>query len=161
MKKEIDADDYILLNRQLQSMIEGESYNISIMANACALLSDFLPNINWVGFYLLSARGDLYLGPFQGKVACMHIPSGKGVCGTALKENKTMRIEDVHQFPGHIACDALSASELVIPLRDKKGAVQSVLDIDSPLKNRFSENDQKYLELFCNILEEYLYREKN
>lgn len=153
----IQEADYILLNRQLSSMIENESNEISILANASALLNEFLPEINWVGFYLRTEEGDLVLGPFQGKIACMHIAFGRGVCGSALKEDRSIRVQDVHLFPGHIACDCASNSELVIPLRDGARRIRALLDIDSPIKGRFSESDQKYLESFCAILERSIY----
>ena len=111
-----------------------------------------LKEINWAGFYLMK-EGRLQLGPFQGKVACLRIPVGRGVCGTAVAEDKTQRIADVHQFPGHIACDSASNSEIVVPLRCK-GAIVGVLDIDSPLFERFDEEDQKGLEEFAQILEQ-------
>lgn len=138
-------------------MMENESNEIAVLANASALLNEFLPEINWVGFYLKTEEGNLILGPFQGKIACMHIGFGKGVCGTALKENRSIRVEDVHQFPGHIACDCASNSELVIPLRDSRRQIRALLDIDSPIKNRFSEIDRIYLEEFCAILEKCIY----
>ena len=144
---------YELLNKQLSAMVEGEKNVISILANASALLNEFLDDINWVGFYLYNQEDDeLQLGPFQGKVACVHIPMNKGVCGTSAYQRKTQRVPDVHQFEGHIACDAASNSEIVIPIivSDK---VYGVLDIDSPVFDRFSETDQEHLEEFVRILE--------
>ena len=144
---------YELLNKQLSAMVEGEKNVISILANASALLNEFLDDINWVGFYLYNQEDDeLQLGPFQGKVACVHIPMNKGVCGTSAYLRKTQRVPDVHQFEGHIACDAASNSEIVIPLivEDK---VYGVLDIDSPIFDRFKETDQEHLEEFVRILE--------
>ncbi len=123
-------------------------------ANASALLGQFLTDINWVGFYIVNET-ELVLGPFQGLPACTRIAIGKGVCGTAVSENKTMRVADVHTFPGHIACDAASNSELVVPVCHD-GKVIAVLDIDSPLKNRFTEEDQLYLERFVATIEPYL-----
>ena len=115
---------------------------------------EHLENINWAGFYLL--EGDtLVLGPFQGKTACIEIPVGKGVCGTAVAENATQLVADVHAFPGHIACDSASNSEIVIPLR-KGGSILGVLDIDSPRYARFTENDRQNLEIFAEILEKTL-----
>lgn len=123
---------------------------IANLANAAALLNQFLTDINWVGFYL--ADGDeLVLGPFQGLPACVRIPFGKGVCGTAAAERRTVVVPDVHQFPGHIACDAASQSEIVVPLI-KDDRVIGVLDIDSPVKNRFDDVDRRYLEQFASVL---------
>jgi L-methionine (R)-S-oxide reductase len=113
-------------------------------------LNQFLEQINWVGFYL-TENDELVLGPFQGLPACVRIPFGKGVCGTAAKNKKTIIVPDVHLFPGHIACDAASQSEIVVPMV-KDGNVIGVLDIDSPIKNRFDETDQKYLEKFVDVI---------
>jgi L-methionine (R)-S-oxide reductase len=143
-------ENYELVIRQLRSLIEGETNFIANLANAAALLNHFLQEINWVGFYL--TEGDeLVLGPFQGLPACVRIPFGKGVCGTAAKNKKTIIVPDVHLFPGHIACDAASQSEIVIPMM-KDGNVIGVLDIDSPFKNRFDEIDQQYLEKFVEVM---------
>jgi L-methionine (R)-S-oxide reductase len=143
-------ENYELVIRQLRSLIEGETNFIANLANAAALLNHFLQEINWVGFYL--TEGDeLVLGPFQGLPACVRIPFGKGVCGTAAKNKKTIIVPDVHLFPGHIACDAASQSEIVIPMM-KDGSVIGVLDIDSPFKNRFDEIDQQYLEKFVEVM---------
>ena len=117
-------------------------------------LNQFLDNINWVGFYLMK-EGELVLGPFQGLPACFRIPVGRGVCGTAVADKQTMVVEDVHAFPGHIACDAASNSEIVIPLI-KNDEVIGVLDIDSPIKARFSEEDRKGLELFVTTLMKHI-----
>lgn len=144
--------DYQTLNAQLQALTEGIPHPIANLANAAALLWHSLPELNWAGFYLL--EGDkLVLGPFQGKTACIEIPLGRGVCGTAARENKTRLVADVHCFRGHIACDSASNSELVVPLR-KNGAVVGVLDLDSPVKNRFTELDRQGLEAFAAILEQ-------
>ena len=144
---------YELLNKQLAAMIDGERNIISILSNASALLNEFLDEINWVGFYLYNREeGELQLGPFQGKVACMHIPMNKGVCGTSAFQRKTIRVPDVHQFEGHIACDSASNSEIVIPII-VNGEVFGVLDIDSPVFDRFSEADEKSLEKFVRVLE--------
>ena len=143
--------DYKLLNAQLQALNEDNPYRIAILANASALLFHTLADINWAGFYLLE-NNRLILGPFQGKVACVQIPLGKGVCGTAFAEDRTLRVEDVHQFSGHIACDSASNSEIVIPLRED-GRPFGVLDIDSPLLSRFSEEDRVGLEEFAKIIE--------
>ena len=132
--------DYRLLSRQAQEIIDADPWYVPALSNISALLMDALPELNWAGFYLL--RGDrLVVGPFQGKPACVHIPEGKGVCGTSLAEDRTLNVPDVHQFPGHIACDSASNSEIVIPLhRDGKPA--AVMDIDSPVYARFSEEDE-------------------
>ena len=147
-------DQYNLLNKQLVALLEGESNQIANLSNAAALLNQFLDRINWVGFYL-TEENELVLGPFQGLPACVRIPFGKGVCGTSASQMKTFRIEDVHAFPGHIACDAASQSEIVIPLI-KDGKVIGVLDIDSPEKNRFDEVDQENLETFVKELIRFL-----
>ncbi|MFS1517598.1 GAF domain-containing protein [Bacillus sp. SCS-151] len=152
--KENKEENYELVIKQLHALIEGEKNDIANLANAAALLNQFLDYINWVGFYLTDHPHDeLVLGPFQGLPACVRIPFGKGVCGTAAKQNKTIRVADVHQFPGHIACDAVTQSEIVIPLV-KNNKVIGVLDIDSPIKNRFNEQDEKFLEKFTRKLEE-------
>jgi L-methionine (R)-S-oxide reductase len=143
-------DNYNLLIKQLTSLLEGEPNPIANFSNASALLNQFLDRINWVGFYLME-EGELVLGPFQGLPACVRIPVGRGVCGTAAAQLKTIRVEDVHQFPGHIACDAASQSEIVIPMIDN-GKLIGVLDIDSPEKNRFDELDQQKLEGFVAAL---------
>ncbi|MDZ5712487.1 GAF domain-containing protein [Jeotgalibacillus haloalkalitolerans] len=145
---------YNMVHKQLRALLEGEPNRIANLSNASALLNQFLDETNWVGFYLME-NGELVLGPFQGLPACVRIPLGKGVCGTAAGENKTLRVEDVHAFPGHIACDAASQSEIVVPLV-KNGEVIGVLDIDSPIKNRFDEEDQNGLETFAEILSEYI-----
>jgi L-methionine (R)-S-oxide reductase len=146
--------DYELLIKQLAALTEGETDEIAILSNASALLNQFLTEVNWVGFYLWRQE-ELVLGPFQGLPACIRIPYGKGVCGTAVKEGKTQRVADVHQFPGHIACDSASNSEIVVPVF-VNGEVYGVLDIDSPITNRFDETDQLYLERFVKTLEKYL-----
>lgn len=144
------SKDYEFLLKQLEALITGEKDTVANLANASALLNQFLNEVNWVGFYLWK-EDELVLGPFQGLPACIRIAAGKGVCGTAVSEKKTQRIADVHQFPGHIACDAASQSEIVVPLiRD--GEVLGVLDIDSPNKERFDEEDQVYLEKFAEII---------
>ena len=146
--------DYRLLNEQLKAITDGVAYPVANLANAAALLWHTLTDINWVGFYLL--EGDkLVLGPFQGKVACVEIPVGRGVCGTAVAENITQLVANVHAFPGHIACDSASNSEIVIPLR-KNGEIVGVLDIDSPILDRFSEDDKTGLEFFADILQNRL-----
>jgi GAF domain-containing protein len=142
--------NYDTLIRQLEALIEGETNAVANMANASALLHQFLQDINWVGFYVTEGN-ELVLGPFQGLPACVRIPFGRGVCGTAAATKTTQLVPDVHQFPGHIACDAASNSEIVVPLI-KAGEVIGVLDIDSPSKNRFDELDQTYLEKFAQSL---------
>ena len=143
---------YELMLMQLQALLEGEENPIAILSNASALLNECLEQINWVGFYLMK-KGELLLGPFQGKVACMHIAVGRGVCGTAVSENKTQLVKDVHAFPGHIACDSASRSEIVIPIR-KGDEIMGVLDIDSPILSRFDEIDAMYLEKCVNVIED-------
>lgn len=147
--------NYELVIKQLKALLDGEDDLIANLSNASALLNQFLSDINWVGFYLTKDKNQLVLGPFQGLPACVRIPFGRGVCGTAAANNETLRIADVHQFPGHIACDAASNSEIVIPLV-KNDEVIGVLDIDSPLKERFNETDEKYLKLFVDALSEYI-----
>lgn len=146
--------NYELVQKQLLALIEDETNRIANLSNAAALLNQFLDEINWVGFYLYE-EDQLILGPFQGLPACVRIPMGKGVCGTSAATEKTLRIEDVHQFPGHIACDAASRSEIVIPLM-KDGKLLGVLDIDSPVTDRFDEMDQQGLEKFAEILSNHL-----
>lgn len=148
-------ENYELVKKQLQALLHGETNQIANLSNASALLNQFLDRINWVGFYLMENDNELVLGPFQGLPACVRIPVGKGVCGTAAKLRETIRVEDVHQFPGHIACDAASQSEIVIPLM-KEGKLIGVLDIDSPEKNRFDEMDQEKLEELVKVLVEFI-----
>lgn len=148
-----------LLN-QLQSLINGEPDRIANLANAAALLNYFLDDINWVGFYMLGPTEDgqgeeLVLGPFQGLPACIRIPIGQGVCGTAAARRETVLVPDVDAFPGHIACDAASRSEIVVPLL-KDGNLLGVLDVDSPLLNRFDAGDQALLEAFVETLVRHL-----
>jgi L-methionine (R)-S-oxide reductase len=146
--------NYDLLIKQLKALVEDEKNAIANFSNASALLNQFLDRVNWVGFYLME-DGELVLGPFQGLPACVRIPLGKGVCGTAASKQETLRVEDVHAFPGHIACDAASQSEIVVPIV-KDGTVIGVLDIDSPEKNRFDELDQRKLEEFVEVLVQYI-----
>ncbi len=148
------SEQYETLSKQLDALLHGEPDVISNLSNASALLNQFLTDINWVGFYLMK-DGELVLGPFQGLPACVRIPVGRGVCGTAVATKETLLVEDVHAFPGHIACDAASNSEIVIPLF-KDGEVVGVLDIDSPLKARFTQEDAAGLATFVNVLEKYL-----
>ena len=143
--------DYKELKAQLDALTEGVAHPIANLANASALLWQALPELNWAGFYLL--EGDrLVLGPFQGKTACIEIPLGRGVCGVAAAEDRTLVVEDVHCFRGHIACDSASNSEIVVPLR-RNGRVVGVLDLDSPVRNRFTETDRAGLEAFAALLE--------
>ena len=149
--------DYPMTAAQLKALVEDVPYPIANLANASALLWENMENINWVGFYQYQdAR--LVLGPFQGKPACVEIPMGKGVCGTAAATGKIQLVEDVHKFPGHIACDSASRSEIVVPIRHE-GKVWGVLDIDSPHLARFTRDDKEGLERFVNILEKALFAE--
>ena len=146
--------DYRLLCRQIESL-SGEAPDwLPVMANASALLYHAMQDVNWAGFYLV--RGDhLILGPFQGKVACVRIAKGKGVCGTAWEDNAIQLVPDVHAFVGHIACDPESRSEIVLPVR-RGGKIVAVLDIDSPVPGRFTEEDREGLDLFVKTLEEHM-----
>ena len=146
--------DYRLLCKQLRSFQEEEPFYVALFANAAALLWDALPDLNWAGFYTMR-DGRLVLGPFQGKVACIHIPVGKGVCGTAVRDDAVLRVPDVHRFPGHIACDSASNAEIVLPIH-QNGAVMAVLDIDSPVLDRFTPEDEEGLTAFVRVLEERL-----
>jgi len=146
--------NYNELISEIKELIEGVPYPITNYANVAAAIFRSLPNINWAGFYLM--EGDsLILGPFQGKPACVSIPLGKGVCGTAIKEKESMIVNDVHSFPGHIACDSDSRSEIVIPMVKNNKAI-GVLDIDSPILNRFDENDKIELEKIVQFLADSL-----
>jgi L-methionine (R)-S-oxide reductase len=139
------AELYRELAQQLGGLLEGERDPIANAANTSALLFQTLPDINWVGFYFLRGGGELVLGPFQGKPACVRIPLGRGVCGTAAARSQSVLVTDVHEFPGHIACDADSLSELVVPLI-RGSEVFGVLDIDSPQRARFDVDDQSGIE---------------
>ena len=143
--------NYEMINSQLAALTQGVPYEVANLANASALLWEHLPQINWAGFYKMT-DGLLVLGPFQGKTACIRIPVGKGVCGTAVAQDKTQLVYNVHDFPGHIACDCASNSEIVVPIH-VKGEIWGVLDIDSPIIGRFSEADQAGLEAFVTVLE--------
>ena len=143
--------DYQQIANQVCSLAEGCEYPLPLLANTSALLWETLPRINWVGFYLLR-DSTLYLGPFQGKPACTMIPYGKGVCGTAIHKRSIQIVHDVHQFPGHIACDSASASEIVIPLITHHDIIAGVLDIDSPIIGRFTHEDAQGLSLVCSQL---------
>ena len=147
-------DKHLFLS-QLEALIKDEPSKIANLANISAFLNQILDKINWVGFYLME-NGELVLGPFQGKVACVHISVGKGVCGTAVKERKTQLVKNVHEFPGHIACDGASNSEIVVPIF-KDNEVIGVLDIDSPIFERFDQEDQDFLEKVVNLIEKYVF----
>lgn len=146
--------DYSALCAQLTALTQGIPYETANLANASALLWQHLPDINWAGFYKLE-NDKLILGPFQGKPACIEIGIGRGVCGTAVAEDAVQRVADVHQFPGHIACDCASNSEIVLPIH-KEGRIWGVLDIDSPVFDRFSSDDESGLRQIVKILEECL-----
>jgi len=144
------AEKYQLLTEQIRALIEGETDCVAVMANVCAAIHETM-GFWWTGFYRV-IDGELVLGPFQGPVACMHIGFGKGVCGTAWKEQHTVVVPDVEQFPGHIACSSLSRSEIVVPVFSKSGEVVAVLDIDSKELATFDDIDQQYLEGICSML---------
>ena len=144
--------DYTTLNKELRALISGVPHKIANLANAASLLYNSLEDLNWAGFYLIE-DGILVLGPFMGKPACIEIPVGRGVCGTAVAEKATQLVYNVHEFPGHIACDSASNSEIVVPLR-KNGEIIGVLDIDSPSIGRFNEADKAGLEEFAKVIEE-------
>lgn len=144
--------DYRVICEQASGLLEAEPWYVAALSNISALVMDALPDLNWAGFYLMRG-GRLVVGPFQGKPACIHIDPGKGVCGTAVSRNETIAVPDVHLFPGHIACDGASESEIVIPVREN-GRVLAVMDIDSPVKNRFSEEDRTGLEALARAIEE-------
>jgi len=143
----IQQVDFSLLDRQLVALIADEADPLANTANFVGLLYDGIPEINWLGVYVLREQ-DLVLGPFQGKPACVRLPMGQGVCGTAASRLQTLRVPDVHEFPGHIACDPQSRSEIVVPLL-LGGVLAGVLDIDSPYPDRFTERDQQGIEMLC------------
>ena len=143
-------EKYRLLTEQIRALIDGETDSVAVMANVCAVIHETM-GFWWTGFYRVK-DGELVLGPFQGPVACMHIGYGKGVCGTAWKEQRTIIVPDVEQFPGHIACSSLSRSEIVVPVLSKDGEIVAVLDIDSKELSNFDETDQEYLEGICRML---------
>ncbi|WP_026859679.1 GAF domain-containing protein [Jeotgalicoccus psychrophilus] len=152
----IEIKDYDTLNKMLKSLIEDETNRIANLSNASSLLNFFLKDINWVGFYLYEeSTNELVLGPFQGLPACVRIENGKGVCGTAFRGNDIFIVDNVNEFPGHIACDANSKSEIVVPLyKDGKGI--GVLDIDAPIYDRFTEEDRNGLKAFVDTLINYI-----
>ncbi len=143
--------NYELMVKQAEALAEDERDFVPLLSNISALIYENMDRLNWAGFYLMD-NGSLLLGPFQGKVACIRIQVGKGVCGTAVAEDRTIRVPDVHEFPGHIACDSQSESEIVVPIHSA-GKVVGVLDIDSPFKNRFSADDEAGLEKLAEMIE--------
>ncbi len=149
------AEFYTDLNRDMRALLSGETSFLAVMGNCSALLYERLDGVNWAGFYLLTEEKTLVLGPFQGKIACVRIPVGRGVCGTAVAENSVQRVDDVHEFPGHIACDAASNAEIVLPLV-VNGQVIGVLDIDSVEYNRFDSEDEAGLKALTDGLCEVL-----
>ncbi len=163
----LDMSDYKILAAQVRALAEEDAHWAPVLSNASALVMETLPRLNWAGFYLaiteaamddwagfyLVRDGQLVLGPFQGKVACVHIARGRGVCGTAWEQDRAQHVHDVHEFPGHIACDSASNSEVVVPLH-ASGEVVGVLDVDSPLVGRFSDVDAEGLALVAQAVEE-------
>ncbi len=143
--------DYGMIIKQTEELAKDIRWDITLYANVSALLYETLENINWAGFYLMQDK-ELLLGPFQGKVACTKIPEGKGVCGAAVAQDAIIRVEDVHAFPGHIACDSASASEIVLPIH-KDGKIIGVLDIDSPVRGRFLTEDEEGLKAVVSVVE--------
>jgi GAF domain-containing protein len=149
MEKE---EKYRLLTAQVKSLIDGETDFVSVMANVCSVIHEAM-GFFWTGFYVVDEEShELHVGPFQGSVACMHIAYGRGVCGTAWKEARTIVVPDVEAFPGHIACSSLSRSEIVVPLFNQEGQVKAVLDIDSKELNTFDAVDQRWLEEIVKML---------
>ena len=146
--------DYNLIKEQIKGFAETDPWFLPLLSNAAAVLYQSLPNIIWAGFYLIH-EGKLVLGPFQGNPACIHIAIGRGVCGTAVQEKKILRVDDVHQFPGHIACDSASRSEIVLPL-EKDGEIVGVLDIDSAILRRFSKEDETGLKEITEIIQKMM-----
>lgn len=146
------STNYKLMSEQLRSLSAASPHYMPMLSNASAILYDGMDDLNWAGFYLMN-EGALLLGPFQGKVACVRIEIGRGVCGTAVAEDKTQLVKNVHEFPGHIACDSASNSEIVVPIHSG-GKIVGVLDIDSPSLGRFDEEDRIGLEGFVKVLEE-------
>lgn len=140
---------YRVLAQQLQALLEGETDMVANAANASALMFQMMPDLNWAGFYFLK-DDELVLGPFQGKPACVRIPVGRGVCGAAVNERASILVEDVHAFPGHIACDAASRSELVVPIRHADEII-GVIDLDSPIPSRFDRDDQAGIERLAEV----------
>ena len=151
MPKQEYSTDYTLLIQQASGMLDAESWCTAVMSNLSALIAESMADLNWAGFYLIRDR-KLVVGPFQGKPACIHIPVGKGVCGTAVREDRVQVVPDVHAFPGHIACDSASASEIVIPIHSGE-RIAAVLDLDSPVKDRFSAEDAAGLTELVRLIE--------
>jgi GAF domain-containing protein len=147
---------YRELSQKLKGLLHGESDVIANAANTSALIFEMMPDLNWAGFYFLKSKDELVLGPFQGRTACVRIAVGRGVCGTAVEKGTSILVDDVHAFPGHIACDAASRSELVVPLRhDDK--ILGVIDLDSPIVSRFDTDDQAGIEALARIFIEASY----
>ena len=146
--------NYQLMNSQAEEMLKAEPWYVAAFSNISALIMTTLPDLNWAGFYLVK-DGGLVVGPFQGKPACIHIAPGKGVCGTSIVRNETILVPDVHLFPGHIACDSASESEMVVPIHEGE-RILAILDIDSPVKGRFTEEDRTGLEALVRIIEEHV-----
>lgn len=150
----IDQNDkpqfYRELGKQLQALLSGETDAIANAANTSALMFQMMPDLNWAGFYFLQSEDELVLGPFQGKPACVRIAVGRGVCGTAVEQGRSILVEDVHAFPGHIACDAASRSELVVPITHDE-QILGVIDLDSPVPARFDADDQAGIEALAEI----------
>ena len=146
--------DYGLIQKTVEGFAETEPWYVPLMSNISALLFEEMEDINWVGFYVMK-EDSLVVGPFQGKVACIRIPVGKGVCGSAVRDDKIYRVLNVHDFPGHIACDSASMSEIVLPIHSN-GSIIGVLDIDSPLEARFTEEDEKGLAKVVETIEKYI-----
>ena len=152
MPKKEYTTDYALLTQQASGILEEEPWYTAAMSNLSALIAESLEELNWAGFYLIRDQ-QLTVGPFQGKPACIHIPVGKGVCGTAILQDRMQVVPDVHAFPGHIACDSASASEIVIPIHSGE-RIAAVLDIDSPVKDRFSAEDAAGLAELVQLIEQ-------
>ena len=152
MAKKEYITDYALLTQQASGILEEEPWYTAAMSNLSALIAESMADLNWAGFYLIRGQ-QLTVGPFQGKPACIHIPVGKGVCGTAVLEDRMQVVPDVHAFPGHIACDSASASEIVIPIHSGE-QIAAVLDIDSPVKDRFSVEDAAGLAELVQLIEQ-------
>ena len=146
--------DYGLMVQQAEALLREDGWYVAAMSNLSALVMENMEELNWAGFYLRRGNG-LTVGPFQGKPACIHIPMGRGVCGTAAERDETVVVPDVHAFPGHIACDGASRSEIVIPLH-AEGKVVGVMDLDSPVMDRFSQQDREGLEALVKCVEQYL-----
>lgn len=152
MQEKRPVTDYTLLIQQAEEILNAEPWYTAAMSNLSALLAASMEQLNWAGFYFIR-NGQLVVGPFQGKPACIHIPIGKGVCGTAIAQDRMQVVPDVHAFPGHIACDSASASEIVIPIHEG-GEIRAVLDIDSPVRDRFSAEDAVGLTEFVRLIEQ-------